>query len=169
MRGNMEYRIGQSQDTHKVVEGRELILGGISIPHEKGLLGHSDADVLLHVVSEAILGALGLGDLGTFFPDNDLKWKDISSSVLVKEVVTIMEKHKFYVNNIDCTVFLERPILRPYMALIQANIAKLLKIDRTQVNIKATRGEGLGFIGREEGMQAQCVVLLRKMPTKKLL
>lgn len=165
----MEYRIGQSQDTHKLVADRKLILGGVVIPHDKGLLGHSDADVLLHVVCESILGALGLGDLGTFFPDTDLKWKDIDSSVLVKEVVTIMEEHKYYVNNIDCTIFLERPILRPYMAKIQAHIAKLLKVDNTQVNVKATRGEGLGFIGREEGIQAQCVVLLRKMPSKKLL
>lgn len=165
----MEYRIGQSQDTHRLVKNRPLILGGVEIPHEKGLLGHSDADVILHVVSESIIGALGLGDLGTLFPDTDPKFKDVSSSVLVKEVVSIMETKNYHVNNVDCTVFLERPMLRPFISRIQSNVASLLKIDISQVNVKATRGEGLGFVGREEGITAQCVVLLKKNTSKKLL
>src|SRR5690554_2931558 len=142
----MEYRIGQSQDTHKLVNDRPLVLGGVLIPHDKGLLGHSDADVLLHVVAESIIGALGLGDLGTLFPDTDPKYKNASSSIFVKDVVSIMKQKGYCVNNIDCTVFLERPILRPFITTINTKIAELLNVDNSLVNIKATRGEGLGFI-----------------------
>lgn len=156
------YRIGHSHDTHRLVTNRKLILGGITIPHNLGLLGHSDADVVLHVVAESIIGALGAGDLGTHFPDTSVEYKDIDSSILVKKALAMAVSQGYEVNNLDITIFLEKPILKPYMADIKANIAELLKCLPSQVNVKATRGEGLGFIGNEEGISAECVILLKK-------
>ncbi len=153
-------RIGHANDTHKLIEGRPLILGGVHIPFPKGLLGHSDADVVYHVVSEAIIGALALGDLGTFFPDTDKQYKDKNSAFFVNEAVKMMEKANYEVSNIDITIFLEEPILKLYKPLMKENISHLLKVSLDQVNIKATRREGLGFIGRQEGISAEAVILL---------
>ncbi|HHU55909.1 MAG TPA: 2-C-methyl-D-erythritol 2,4-cyclodiphosphate synthase [Acholeplasmataceae bacterium] len=163
------YRIGHSHDTHKLVPNRKLILGGVTIPYDYGLLGHSDADCVYHVVAEAIIGALGLGDIGTFFPDTDPKYKDIDSGEIVRKTYDMMIKAGYEVSNIDITIFIEKPNLKSYKNLIKENIAKLLCVDLNQVNIKATRGEGLGFIGRGEGISAEAVVLLKSKPKFKNL
>ncbi|MGL5041854.1 MAG: 2-C-methyl-D-erythritol 2,4-cyclodiphosphate synthase [Culicoidibacterales bacterium] len=153
-------RIGQSTDIHQLVEGRPCILGGVNVPSDRGLLGHSDADVLLHVVAEAILGALGLGDLGTHFADTDAKNLAMSSSVIVKYAVLEMQKKGYRVANIDTLIMAQVPRLEPYKQQMTQNIAALLEVDVEQVNVKATTGEKLGFVGRSEGIMAQAVVLL---------
>lgn len=153
-------RIGQSTDIHQLKEGRKLILGGVHIPFERGLAGHSDADVLLHVVAEAILGALGLGDLGTWFPDTDMVNKDLDSQVIVREIVKKMDEMGYCVGNIDTLLLCEAPKLVSYKEQMCEQIAQLLNVERTQVNVKATTGEKMGFIGRGEGIMAQAVVLL---------
>ena len=157
------YRIGQSTDIHQLVENRKLILGGVEIPHHKGLLGHSDADVLLHAISEAILGALGENDLGCLFPDNDRKNKDISSMVILAKVYEVMINKGYEINNIDSLVIIEEPKLRPYIDKMKANIANVLHTDITNVNVKATCSEKMGFIGKKEGALAQAVVLIKKV------
>lgn len=157
------FRIGQARDIHQLVEGRKLILGGVHIPFEKGLAGHSDADCVIHAIVNAIIGALGLGDIGKFFPDNDLKYKDISSSYFLKEVSKLLDQAGYAINNIDCTVIIEKPILRPYIDTMCFNVASCLKINKELVNIKATRGEKLGFVGEGLGVEAECVVLLKKI------
>lgn len=156
-------RIGQSTDIHQLVEGRDLILAGEKIPFEKGLLGHSDADVLTHAIAEAILGALALGDLGTHFKDTDPKWHNISSIIILKEVVSMMKNKGYRIGNVDSLVLLELPKLKPYIEKMRHNIAEALECDIDCVSIKATRGEKLGFIGRQEGIMAQAVVLLEKV------
>lgn len=156
------FRIGHSKDTHKLVEGRKLILGGIELDYHLGLLGHSDADVLLHAITESIIGAMALGDIGTFFPDTDDKYKGIDSMVLLKEIITVMDNNGYEINNIDATIYLEQPKMRPHIDNIRANIANNINCDINQINIKATRGEGLGYVGRMEGISSECVVLLRK-------
>lgn len=156
------FRIGQSTDIHQLVEGRKLILGGIEIPHEKGLLGHSDADALLHAVAESILGALALGDLGKHFPDTDAKWKGVSSLLILKEVGKMAKARGYRIGNVDALIMIERPKMAPHITAMRENIAKALDCQLDQVNVKATRGEKLGFVGKEEGVQAQCVVLLMK-------
>lgn len=153
-------RIGHAHDTHRLVEGRSLILGGVLIEHPKGLLGHSDADVVYHVVAEAIIGALGMGDLGTHFPDTDPKYFNKDSSYFVIEAVQMMKQAGYHVNNIDLTIFCEKPILKNVKPLMRVHVSELLETSLEQVNIKATRGEGLGFIGREEGISAEAVVLI---------
>lgn len=155
-------RIGQSTDIHQLVEDRKLILGGLEIEHNLGLLGHSDADVLLHVIAEAIIGGLGLGDIGAHFPDTDPKYKGISSLKLLENVYDLMLKSGYEVGNVDSLVIIERPKLAPYINIMRENIAKALKCDVSQINVKATRGEKLGYIGREEGVMAQAVVLLKR-------
>lgn len=155
-------RIGQSTDIHQLVEDRKLILGGLEIEHNLGLLGHSDADVLLHVIAEAIIGGLGLGDIGGHFPDTDPKYKGISSLKLLENVYDLMLKSGYEVGNVDSLVIIERPKLAPYINIMRKNIAKALKCDVSQINVKATRGEKLGYIGREEGVMAQAVVLLKR-------
>ena len=155
-------RIGQSIDIHQLVENRDLILGGVKIPYEKGLLGHSDADVLVHAIAEAIIGALALGDLGTHFPDNDPKYKDISSLILLEEVYKMMIANNYIIGNVDSTILIEEPKLAPYKKQMQKYIADILHCDINQVNIKATRGEKLGFVGNKEGVIAQAVVLLEE-------
>lgn len=153
-------RIGQAIDIHQLVENRDLILGGVKIEHEKGLLGHSDADVLLHAIAEAIIGALGLGDLGTHFPDTDEKYKGISSMILLAEVEKLMVNHNYEIGNIDSTILIEEPKLVKYKEEMEKNIAEVLKCDVSQVNVKATRGEKLGFVGKGKGVVALAIVLL---------
>lgn len=158
----MDIRIGHSHDTHRLGPNRKLILGGVLIDYPFGLIGHSDGDVIFHVVSESIIGALGLGDLGTHFPDTDEKYKDINSNYFVIEAKKILLKCGYQISNLDLTVYLEKPILKPYKNQIRSNIANLLNISTNLVNVKATRGEGLGYIGRGEGISAECVVLIVK-------
>lgn len=156
------YRIGQSSDIHRLTQSRELILGGVKIAHEKGCLGHSDADVLLHAVAESILGALALGDLGKHFPDTDPKYAGISSMVLLKEVAGLMHAAGYVINNLDALIMIEKPKMAPHIEAMRKNIADCLSCDISQVSVKATRGEGLGFVGREEGVLAQCITMVKK-------
>jgi 2-C-methyl-D-erythritol 2,4-cyclodiphosphate synthase len=156
----MNIKIGHSHDTHRLVEGRLLVLGGVTIPYPLGLLGHSDADVVFHVVSEAIIGALGLGDLGTHFSDTDIKYANIGSDYFVKQAKQMMDEQGYTLGNLDVTIYLEEPNLKYYKEEMKQNIAKLLGASSNQVNVKATRGEGLGFVGRKEGVCAECVVLI---------
>ena len=156
------FRIGHGYDVHKLVEGRRLILGGVEIPHTLGLLGHSDADVLVHAVMDALIGAMALGDIGKHFPDNDDKYLGISSIKLLSEVEALLYKNAYTVSNIDVTVIAQKPKLAPYIEEMRENIAKTLGIVRSQVNIKATTEEHLGFTGREEGASAHAVAMLSK-------
>ncbi len=156
------YRIGQSIDIHRLVPNRDLILGGVKIPFKLGLLGHSDADVLLHAVMEAIIGALGLGDIGKFFPDTDEKYKNIDSRILTNEVYKIMDKRGYEVNNLDCLLIMEQPKMRPYIDSIRESIASLLHTSVDNINVKATTNEKLGEIGRLEAIQAHAIIMLRK-------
>ena len=153
-------RIGTGYDVHKLVEGRDLILGGVKIPYEKGLLGHSDADVVIHAIMDALLGAAALGDIGKHFPDSDPKYKGISSILLLKEVGKLLKENDFSVGNIDATIIAQAPKLRPYIDEMTANIAKALEIDVSMINIKATTEEGLGFTGEGLGISSQAICLL---------
>ncbi|MFC5713768.1 2-C-methyl-D-erythritol 2,4-cyclodiphosphate synthase [Thalassorhabdus alkalitolerans] len=153
-------RIGQGFDVHQLVEGRPLIIGGIEIPHEKGLLGHSDADVLLHTIADACLGAIGEGDIGKHFPDTDPAFKDADSAELLQHVYMLVKKQGYELGNIDCTIMAQRPKMAPYIQGMREKIAELLEGDVSQVNVKATTTEKLGFTGREEGIASQAVVLL---------
>ncbi|WP_416148156.1 2-C-methyl-D-erythritol 2,4-cyclodiphosphate synthase [Salipaludibacillus sp. HK11] len=153
-------RIGQGFDVHQLVEGRRLILGGIDIPHHKGLLGHSDADVLLHTIADACLGAIGEGDIGKHFPDTDEKYKDLDSAELLVHVWGLVKQRGYQLGNLDCTIMAEKPKMAPYIQLMQDRIASLLEAEATQINVKATTTEKLGFTGREEGIASQAVVLL---------
>ena len=155
-------RIGQSTDIHQLVKGRKLILGGVEIEHEMGLLGQSDADALLHAIAESILGALALGDLGKHFPDTDERYKDMNSLWMLRQVYKIMEEKGYAIGNLDAMIMIERPKMAPHIPAMRKHVAEALCCDMEQVSIKATRGEKLGFVGREEGVQAQCVVLLHK-------
>ena len=155
-------RVGMGYDVHKLVEGRDLIMGGVKIPYEKGLLGHSDADVLLHAISDALLGAAALGDIGKHFPDTDPKYKGISSILLLEETYKMMEKHGYEVGNIDAIILAERPKMAPHIPLMKENIARALHTDISRINIKATRGEKLGFVGREEGIVSMSVCLIEE-------
>lgn len=159
-------RIGHGYDVHAFEASRPLILGGLEIPHDFGLKGHSDADVLLHTIADAILGALALGDIGKFFPDTDDKFKDADSSLLLAEVVEMMQQKGYEIGNIDAVVIVERPKLRGYIDQMRKNVAALLKTDISNVNIKATTSEKLGFTGREEGIASEAVVLLKKQEAK---
>ncbi len=156
-------RVGTGYDVHRLVEGRDLILGGVKIPFEKGLLGHSDADVLLHAVTDALLGAAALGDIGQHFPDGDPKYKDISSLILLKEAGELIGSKLYIVSNIDATVIAQRPKLASYIPQMRQNIADTLGIDIDCVNIKATTEEGLGFTGEGLGIAAQAVCLLENV------
>ena len=150
-------RVGMGYDVHKLVEGRALIMGGVTIPYEKGLLGHSDADVLLHAVMDALLGAAALGDIGKHFPDTDEQYRGISSMKLLEEVGKLLEDKLYIIENIDATIIAQRPKMRPYIDQMRENIAQALQIDTDQVNVKATTEEGLGFTGTGEGISAQAV------------
>lgn len=153
-------RVGMGYDVHKLVEDRELILGGVKIPHTLGLLGHSDADVLLHAIMDALLGAAALGDIGKHFPDTDEKYKGISSMKLLEQVGALIEEKGYVVGNIDATIIAQKPKLRPFIEEMEKNIAGVLKIAKEQVNVKATTEEGLGFTGAEEGISAQAICSL---------
>ena len=155
-------RIGQSTDIHPLVKDRPLILGGVHIPFVLGCMGHSDADALTHAIAEAILGALALGDLGSHFPDHDPKYKDISSLLILKEVISKMKVKHYTIGNIDALVLIERPKLAPYIDQMKTSLCAVLEINLDQLNLKATRGEGLGFIGKGEGIVAQAVVILEE-------
>ncbi|HKM20493.1 MAG TPA: 2-C-methyl-D-erythritol 2,4-cyclodiphosphate synthase [Lachnospiraceae bacterium] len=153
-------RIGMGYDVHKLTEGRDLIMGGVQIPYEKGLLGHSDADVVIHAIMDALLGAAALGDIGKHFPDTDPQYKGISSVELLKQVGNLLEKEQYFIENIDATIIAQAPKMRPYIDEMVKNVAKALTIDVKQVNIKATTEEGLGFTGSGEGISAQAICML---------
>ena len=155
-------RVGMGYDVHRLVEGRKLILGGVEIPYEKGLLGHSDADVLLHAIMDALLGAAALGDIGQHFPDTDPAYKGASSIELLKRVGELLEENCYYISNIDTTVIAQRPKLAGYREQMRTNIAEALHLELDQVNIKATTEEGLGFTGTGEGISSQAVCLIDK-------
>ena len=157
-------RIGMGYDVHKLVEGRELILGGVNIPWEKGLLGHSDADVLIHAVRDALLGAAALGDIGRHFPDTDPAYKGISSIVLLKHVGNLLKDNGFAVGNIDATIIAQKPKMSPHIPQMTRNMAEALGIPQSRLNIKATTEEGLGFTGRGEGIASQAICLLEEIP-----
>ena len=153
-------RIGQSRDIHKLVEGRDLILGGVKIPYEKGLLGHSDADALLHAIIESLIGAMGLKDIGTHFPDTDPEYKGVSSLLLLDHTYKLLKDNGYKVVNIDSLINIEKPKMAPHIDEMRKNIAEHLHCDISQINVKATRGEGLGFAGRGEGVLAEAVCLI---------
>ena len=153
-------RVGMGYDVHKLVEGRKLILGGVEIPYEKGLLGHSDADVMLHAVMDALLGAAALGDIGLHFPDTDPKYKGASSIKLLEHVGRLLEENGYVIENIDATIIAQRPKMRPHIDQMRENMAKALKIDVDQINVKATTEEGLGFTGSGEGISSQAICAL---------
>ena len=156
----LDYRIGHGYDVHRLVEGRKLILGGVEIEHTLGLLGHSDADVLVHAVMDAILGALGMGDIGRHFPDSDPKYKGISSILLLSYVSEMLNKKGGSLVNLDATLILQKPKVAPYINIMKENIAKVLGVLPERINIKATTEEQLGFTGREEGVSAHAVALI---------
>ena len=156
----MRIRIGHGYDVHKLVENRKLILGGVEIPYKHGLMGHSDADVLVHSIMDAILGAMGKGDIGRLFPDTDSKYKDISSLLLLERVIGIMEDEKYSIGNIDCTIIAQKPKLSTFVTQMSQNIARVCKINEENINIKATTEEGLGFTGSGEGIAVHSVCLL---------
>ena len=155
------YRIGNGYDVHRLIKGRKLILGGVDIPHDLGLDGHSDADVLCHALCDSLLGASGAGDLGKYFPDTDNKWKGISSLVLLGKSGELVAERGFQISNIDTTIVAQQPKIGPHIESMTTNISETLKIDPTQINIKATTTERLGFTGREEGIAAYAVALLQ--------
>ena len=153
-------RVGMGYDVHKLTENRKLILGGVEIPYEKGLLGHSDADVLLHAIMDALLGAAALGDIGKHFPDNDEQYKDISSIILLEHVGKLLKDNNYTIGNIDATIIAQKPKLAPYREQMVKNVAKALNINENQVCIKATTEEGLGFTGEGLGISSQAIALL---------
>ena len=155
-------RVGHGYDVHKLVEGRRLIVGGVDIPHEKGLLGHSDADVLLHAIADALLGAAAMGDIGGMFPDTDEKWKGADSLKLLSAVVNRLDESDYYIENIDATIIAQKPKMKPHIEEMRKNIAGACNLDIDCVNVKATTEEHLGFTGREEGISAHAVALIEK-------
>lgn len=155
-------RIGFGYDVHELVKNRKLVLGGVDIPHESGLLGHSDADVLVHSIMDSILGALALGDIGKLFPDTDMQYKDISSIVLLERVYNVMIERGFQIGNIDATIAAQKPKLAPYIEEMRVVIARVLNTSIDNINVKATTTEKLGFVGREQGMSSYSVCLLQE-------
>ena len=155
-------RVGMGYDVHRLTEGRDLILGGVKIDWEKGLLGHSDADVLIHAVMDALLGAAALGDIGKHFPDTDPAYKGISSILLLEHVTKLLREHQYEIGNIDATIIAQRPKMRPHIDQMRENMAKALKIDIDQINVKATTEEGLGFTGSGEGISSQAICAIEK-------
>lgn len=160
----MSFRIGSGVDFHQLVEGRELWIGGVKVPHTKGALGHSDADVLLHAVCDAMLGAACLGDIGVHFPDTSSEYKNIDSKILLKKTFDLVHNEGYRIVNIDSTLCLELPKIKPYIPQMQQTIADILSVNTSDISIKATTTEKMGFIGREEGLQAYATVLLEKTP-----
>jgi len=153
-------RVGLGYDVHKLVEGRDLIIGGVNIPHTKGLLGHSDADVLVHAIIDALLGAASLGDIGKHFPDASDEYKGINSLLLLERVSELLKEYNYTINNIDATIIAEKPKMAEYISLMQENIAKTLEASKNAISIKATTTEGLGFVGKGEGISAQAIVTI---------
>ncbi len=158
----MKIKIGHSKDVHRLAPGESLFLGGVEFEHHLGLVGHSDADVLLHAITESIIGAMGKGDIGHFFPDTDPKYKGADSKVLLRYVIDVMNQAGYKIGNIDSTIFAERPKIGPHIQAMREVISEICEIEVEDINIKATRGEKMGFVGREEGMGAEAVVLLIK-------
>lgn len=156
-------RVGMGYDVHKLVEGRKLILGGVDIPYEKGLLGHSDADVMLHAVMDALLGAAALGDIGKHFPDTDPEFKGVSSLLLLQKVGQLLEEKGYIIENIDATIIAQRPKMAPHIPQMRQNMAEVLGIDVDQINVKATTEEGLGFTGSGEGISSQAICCLQRI------
>ena len=154
------FKIGQGYDVHQLVEERDLVIGGVTIPYDKGLLGHSDADVLLHAITDAIIGALGLGDIGHAFPDTNPETQGIASTKILADIYDMMREKRYAIGNIDATILAEAPKMAPHLQQMKANIALILHTDVASVNIKATTTEKLGFVGRQEGMACEAVVLL---------
>ena len=159
----MTMRVGTGYDVHALVAGRALVLGGVTIPHAKGLAGHSDADVLLHAIADALLGALALGDLGRHFPDTDPKWKGADSRKLLRRIVALMTERGYAIGNVDATIIAQAPKLAPHVPAMRANVAADLRCDIDRISIKATTTEKLGYTGRVEGIAAQAVVLLESV------
>ncbi|MDO5361128.1 MAG: 2-C-methyl-D-erythritol 2,4-cyclodiphosphate synthase [Eubacteriales bacterium] len=155
-------RVGMGYDVHRLTEDRDLILGGVKIPWEKGLLGHSDADVLIHAVMDALLGAAALGDIGKHFPDTDPAYKGISSILLLERVTKLLREKGYEIGNIDATIIAQKPKMAPHIAQMKENMSKAMGIDSSRLNIKATTEEGLGFTGREEGIASQAICLLEE-------
>ncbi len=155
-------RIGMGYDVHRLAENRKMIIGGVEIPYEKGLLGHSDADVLLHAIMDALLGAAALGDIGKHFPDTDPAYEGISSMKLLEKVGQLLEDNRYVIENIDATIIAQKPKMRPYIDIMRGNIAGALGIDLSQVNVKATTEEGLGFTGAMEGISSQAICMLQR-------
>ncbi|MCX8479427.1 MAG: 2-C-methyl-D-erythritol 2,4-cyclodiphosphate synthase [Chitinophagales bacterium] len=155
-------RIGFGYDVHQLQEGRDLWLGGVQIPAEKGALGHSDADVILHALCDAILGAMNAGDIGKHFPDTDKSFKNIDSKILLQRVIEVMKSKDYHIVNVDCSLSLEKPKIAPHLEAMRAAIAPILEVSEEEVSIKATTGEKMGFVGRQEGLCAYAVVLLEK-------
>ena len=155
-------RIGQGYDVHRLTEGRDLILGGVKIPYDKGLLGHSDADVLVHAVMDALLGAAALGDIGEHFPDTDPRYKDMDSMKILAKIYEMMKEKKYHIGNVDATILAEKPKMAPYIQQMRQNISDCLHCSMDQISIKATRGEKMGFVGKEEGMVAMSICLLEE-------
>lgn len=158
----MIFRVGTGTDVHRLVEGRELWLGGVRIEHAKGALGHSDADVLLHAICDALLGAAGSGDIGHHFPDTDIRWKGADSKVLLRHVVDLLAADGWSIGNVDSTLLLERPKIKPYLPAMRTVIAGILGVEESAVSIKATTNESMGYVGREEGVCAHAVALIHK-------
>lgn len=156
-------RVGLGYDVHKLVEGRDLILGGVNIPYEKGLLGHSDADVLVHAIMDALLGAAALGDIGKHFPDTDARYKGINSMELLRHVGKLLDEHLYVIENIDATIIAQRPKMAPHIQTMRKNIAEVLGIELDQINVKATTEEGLGFTGTGEGISSQAICAIEKI------
>ena len=155
-------RIGMGYDVHRLAENRKMIIGGVEIPYEKGLLGHSDADVLLHAIMDALLGAAALGDIGKHFPDTDPAYEGISSMKLLEKVGQLLEDNRYVIENIDATIIAQKPKMRPYIDIMRENIARALGIELSQVNVKATTEEGLGFTGAMEGISSQAICMLQR-------
>ncbi len=162
-KGVLKMRVGMGYDVHKLVEGRKLIIGGVDIPYELGLLGHSDADVLLHAIMDSLLGAAALGDIGKHFPDTDEKYKGVSSLKLLEHVGKLLDENNYIIENIDATIIAQKPKMRPYIDEMRKNIADVLKLNINQVNVKATTEEGLGFTGSGEGISSQAICSLNSV------
>ena len=156
------FRIGHGYDVHKLENGKKFIIGGIQIDHDKGAIGHSDADVVIHVICDALLGALSLGDIGKHFPNTDEKYKGIDSKVLLYKVLDLVKEKEYRVSNIDVTILLQKPKLRDHINSMRATLSNIMEIDISQISVKATTTEGLGFVGREEGVAAHCVCLIEQ-------
>ncbi|VAX39711.1 2-C-methyl-D-erythritol 2,4-cyclodiphosphate synthase [hydrothermal vent metagenome] len=161
-RKTLEIRVGLGHDIHRLIAGRKLILGGVTIEHTKGLDGHSDADILLHALTDALLGAAGLGDIGEWFPNSDPQWQGASSTQFVKEAQKAIQRQNWNIINLDCTIWAEQPKLVPYKSQIKKQLATILNLSQEVINIKAKTGEKVGIIGREEAMQADVIVLLQR-------